>query len=414
MKIFKTICNICLIVLCSVSLFLDGYYIYLKFFDNKTTTGIYNVDDQIPVDLAEKKEDLTETEIEYYEARKLFNVRYYSNSANNGAEVQEMNINYFTDYTLSTSACRSTGMQYMGNYVPYTTKVDSKENANELVKPDFWYYDTTNMISWSGGKVATQLNRNQKLMIKIDDKPYQIQLTKEWTTTSGWWIFKTTTNHYSDWGDVFADVLKAVRTNSQGYGEWYITLDLSDYFTIYSFDEETKKFVEDRTTDILKNYATIKFEYFENGLKNSNQSLFGLIEGNKNYGKQTEDYDTDFWQERVVYELNSSMLNERYSDTYNGSFLSLSYDLRETFNKMPRAKVNLIIDLDNSNVVGFDYNAFENFKIDTITIKGTNKQFYLLDKSLYGTQVSTIKVSQTIELVYSENVIDTEFVEVVL
>lgn len=413
MKIFKTICNVCLIIFVIIALIIDGFYIYLKFFDNKTTTGIYNIDDQIPVDLVEQSDNLTDQQIKELEARKLFNVQYYSNSVDNGIEVQELNINYFTDWTLTTNAVRGTGMQYLGNYVPYTSTAN---DVDSFVKLDFWYYDTTNFISWSGGKVATQLNRDQKLIIKIDDKPYRIQLTKSWTVEDGWWIFKTTKYYYSDWGDVFADVLKAVKTNSQGYGEWYITLDLSDYFTIESFNEETKKFEKDTTTDILKNYATIKFNYYENGLANSSQSLFGLIEGDKTYGYQSSDVDTTYWQDRIVYNLDCSYFNQRESSVHNGKFLSLSYDFREIFKDMPRNKVNIVIDLDNyTDIIGIDYNGFEDFKIDTLIIKSSdNKNFYLLNECLVNTKLQFLKRDSTINLVFDDNVINSEYSEVVL
>lgn len=57
------------------------------------------------------------------------------------------------------------------------------------------------------------------------------------------------------------------------YGDYYITVDLSEYFTIRAFDTESGKFKEDDVTDIIKNYSVLKFHYDENGARNSSQSL---------------------------------------------------------------------------------------------------------------------------------------------
>ena len=91
------------------------------------------------------------------------------------------------------------------------------------------------------------------------------------------------------------------------------------------------------------------------------------------------------------------------------------------FEEMPRAKVNVLIDLNstylhdnNLNIVGVDYNGFENVEIDTITIKGNNQTFYLLDNSLHNTQLKTLEHSSNIVLDISQTAINSEYVEVQL
>ena len=65
--------------------------------------------------------------------------------------------------------------------------------------------------------------------------------------------------------NVFADCMQAIRSNSAGYGDYYITVDLSEYFTIRELDEHGK-YKQDDVTDIIKNYSVLKFHYDENGI----------------------------------------------------------------------------------------------------------------------------------------------------
>ena len=164
------------------------------------------------------------------------------------------------------------------------------------------------------------------------------------------------------------------------YGDYYITLDLSQYFSIREYDGTNGKFKADDVTDIIKNYAVLKFHYDENGARNSTQSIFGSIECNPKYDTSDEHIDTTYWQERMTYTLtDTSKLNGaelfsyRYSEIYGGYFLSLSMDGKKLFSDMPRAKVNIMLDLNSDyltakeiNIVGLDYNAFDGLEIDKI------------------------------------------------
>ena len=203
---------------------------------------------------------------------------------------------------------------------------------------------------------------------------------------------------------------------------------MSQYFSIKEYDGATGKFKDDNVTDIIKNYAVLKFHYDENGARNSSQSIFGSIECNPKYDTSDEKIDTTYWQERVTYTLtDTSKLNGadlfsyRYSEIYDGYFISLTMDGKKLFADMPRAKVNITLDLLSENltgkkikVVGLDYNAFDGLEIDTLTIKGNARTFYLLDKSLNDTGLKTLKHSRGIEFDGLENAINNEYYEVLL
>ena len=430
MKTFKVLGNCCLVFLAVISVCVSLAFGYYHFFVHDVTVGVNYIDNQIGLDIV-KSDDLSEEQKNEFEDRYFLECNFYSNSKNNGIALQEMKLNYFTDYNLLSTGYRSTGMQYLGDLKQEDLQLveTTEEQANRDEPTGFSYYDSTNGIDFDGGKLRTQLNRESCFTIKIDGRPFQIQLNKtyEWTTYKRqWyilWIWNKPTTHIwmYNYLDVFADCMQAIRTNSAGYGDYYITVDLSEYFTIREFDSETGKYKQDDVTDIIKNYSVLKFHYDENGAKNSTQSLFGVIDCNPSYDIEDTKIDTTYWQERMVYNLTAKDFTYRYSDVYNGYFASLDLDTKKMFADMPRAKVNITLDLqsqylkDNKiNIVGFDYNGLEDFEIDTLTITGESQTFYLLEKSLYNTKLQNLKHSNGITFDFGSNAVNNEYKVVVL
>jgi len=406
-----------------------GYY---KIFNTDITIGVNNIGDQQGLDI-KKEEDMSQAELDAYSERWFMEASYYDNSNKNGIALQEVNFNYFQDWTLLSNVYRSTGMQYLGDYKHEIKTYKSEAEINNMLHNDFFYYDTTNGISWQGakgnhGSIGTKLNRNEQLIIKIDNRPFAIQMTGKtdyykdarflgflWKTggkTLDYTVFHT-------YPMLFDQVFMAIKSNSKGYGNYYITLDLSSYFSIRELDSDGK-FKADNVTDIIKNYAVLKFRYNPNGARTSSQSMFGIIECNSKYDLDPPGFDTTYWQERVVYTLTEKDLSYRYSATYDGYFASLSLDMKKMFETMPRRKVKIHINLDSAyysgngiNLIGFDYNAFENFEIDTLRIVGSGT-VHLLDKCLYGTRLGTLERSAGISLVFGSNVIETSYAEVII
>ena len=430
MRALKVIGNCCLVFLAIISVCISLVYAYVHFFVKDVTVGTNYIDNQIAVDIV-KKEDMTEEQINEYEERYFMEANFYSNAKNNGIALQELKFNYFTDYSLTESAYRSTGMQYLGDFKQSDLIIEETTHAEaqKYESSAFSYYDTTNGISWEGNKLRTQLNRESAFTIKIDNRAFQIQLTGtyEWTTYERqWytlWIWNRPTINilYYNYLNVFADCMEAIRTNDRGYGDYYITVDLSEYFTVREYDLESGKYKEDNVTDIIKNYSVLKFHYDENGARNSTQSLFGIIDCNPSYDLSNDNVDTTYWQERVVYCLKDNNFDYRYSDAYKGYFISLNMDTKKMFEEMPRAKVNVLIDLQstylqdkNINIMGIDYNGFENVEIDTLTIKGQPQTFYFLDKSLHNSNLQKLEHSANVILDISQSAINNEYVEVEL
>lgn len=464
---FKVVGNCCLVFLAILGAVVSLALGYYHFFVKEITIGVNYIDNQVGLDIVDiiNSEDLTEEEKDEMQDRYFLEVKYYSNDNNNGIMLQELKINYFTDFNLLSSGYRSSGMQYLGDYqgLPldtwdgnseisfmkignndryYGTSDECVQIANNYVDKSFNYYDFTNGINWNGitnnnGSIATELKRTTEFIIKIDDRAFSIKLDKYFDKDVGdvrnifgigWKVGEKYNRYYYTFGSLFQSCMQAVRTNSAGYGDYYITVDLSSLFSIKEYDLENKKFKEDNVSDIIKSYAVLKFHYDENGARNSSQSMFGIIDNNSKYDIEEETVDTTYWQERMTYNLDEKakyngkdIFVYRYSEVYGGYFVSLNLDVKQIFQEMPRAKVNIIFDLNsdylkekNINIVGLDYNAFADFEIDTINFKGESQTIYLLDSALYNSNLKTLKYSAGISFVMAENSINSEYEEVQL
>lgn len=429
MKILKQIGKICFVLLVVVALVMDGLFIYYHFFNKDFTTGTNYIGDQIGLDVI-KAEDLPEDEKSEYDERWFMEANLYSNDKNNGIVLQELKLNYFMDYKLISNSYRSTGMQYLGDFKTYSHESANKEEANQRVVEDFIYYDSTNGIDFSGfnsrgDTVATKLNRDTETIIKIDDGAYSIKLDGWYReelgkSSFGKWFYHLIgayTDHYLNYGDFFECVMQAIKTSNKGYGDFYITLDLTDFFSIKKYNSQTGKFIEDDVTDIIKNYSVLKFHYDENGATRASQSLFGSINLNKNYGQ----VNVSYWQERFVYNLTEKDLTFRYSDVYGGHLATLSAETKNKFDNMARAKVNVSINLNSQylqdneiNLIGIDYKAFEDFEIDTLSITGTCDDFLLLEQCLENSNIKTLKHSKSIVLNIKDGATNNEYSEVII
>ena len=117
----------------------------------------------------------------------------------------------------------------------------------------------------------------------------------------------------------------------------------------------------------------------------------------------------------MVYNLTNKDFDLRYSEVYGGYFISLSMDTKSLFADMPRSKVNVDISMQygDKKIVGIDYNGFENFEIDTLTVEGSGK-FYMLEKSLFNSKLQTLKRSKSISFEIASGAIDTSYSEVIL
>ncbi len=186
---------------------------------------------------------------------------------------------------------------------------------------------------------------------------------------------------YYDYGDVFDSVFTAIKSNNKGYGDYYITVDLSQYFSIREFDKKTGQFKGDNVTDIIKNYVVLKFHYDANGARSSRQSLFGSIGCNPKYDLSNSTVDISYWQGKLVYTLDENskldgkeVFAYRFSDMYNGYFLSYTVDAKKFLEKLTNVTININLQLaeiekrTGKNVLGIDYNGLESVQYSWIQL----------------------------------------------
>lgn len=424
MEILKKIGKICFVLLVAIALVVDGLFIYYHFFVKDFTTGTNYIGDQTGLDIINSN-DLTAEEKNEYEKRWFIEANLFSNDKKNGIELQELKFNYFTDYRLTSEQYLSTGMQYIGDYKWESVNIKwSEEERDNYVFQEFNYYDTRDGISYSGqmgtnGSVSTLLKRSTLFTVRIEDEAYALQLNKSYR--KGFWIGNLNmfgSEHFYTWAELFESIMKAIKSNNKGYGDYYIPLlNLTDFFTVYKFDKNGGKYTSDETTNYVATYSVLKFHYDENGATRASQSIFGSINLDKNYGQ----YNTEYWQERFVYNLTEQDLKFRQSETHGGHLATLGAETKNKFDQMKRAKINISINLNsdflkskNINLVGLDYNALKDFEIDTITIIGTNQKFTLLSGCLENSKIKTLKHSKTVNLDIRDGAINNEFSEVVI
>lgn len=420
--ILKFIANICLVFLAIIGFGFCLAYGYYHYFVKDITIGINNIGDQTGLDIL-NNDSLSNQERNELEDRYFIEMNVYSNDKNNGSILYEMKFNFFDNYDLLSSSYRSAGMQITKDFEVKLTVKSSfnkkklQDYINDYQDNGFYYYNSSNGIDYEGGNAQTPLNRAEKYIVSIDKEPYVISLqgTKEINYKYLGFIPSTVTYYYT-FVDLFSDCIKLVKSNSRGYGDYYVKADLSSYFTeIRKYDTITGHFKQDDVTDIIKNYSVIKFHYDENGVRNSTQSIFGIIESNSKWDLEDSNIDSSYAQERILYTLTNKDLIYRYSDTFKGYFVSVGVNLKEIFSTMPKAKLTISIDLDyvDKKIVGIDYNGFENFKVDTLIVTGSPQTFYVLENGLNNTNLKTLKHSSDIVFDFA-NSVNSNYSEVIV
>ena len=433
MSVVKTIGNLCLVILCIVSLIVTGLFVYYRYIDPDKTVGVNNISDQVALNYESYTGGLTESEIAELEDRMIFEINIYSNENDNGITLMEFQFNYFTTWKLEFTDYRSTGVQTSVNFNPnsyfgYELLLEEACGFDYHYNDNFDDYSAQNMyekttgVTWNASKIATGLERDKEYIIKIEDEAYTINLNGTYTKSEPLWGFlwnvENTYNYTFD--DLYWSLIRAGANTSQGEGTCYIFPDLSDWVTVRKFNDEGV--IEDQVyTDIVKNYACVKVTFSKDGAYNSSQSLYGMIDNNPNFDLYGNNLDTDYWASSIIYNLDTSDLDYRYSSSYNGYLVSLNQKLINKFNDMPRTKVDLVIDLDsdfvlsgNYNIVGLDYNAFDNIDLYELSIlSDSDLSFVVLDNAIDET-LDIFKYTSNIDISFVNSQLPSSCEEVIV
>lgn len=223
-----------------------------------------------------------------------FVVNYYANEDNSGAELYELQVNYFTDKNLSN--IYSLGVQILN---PSELTYKYKEYDERCEGPFSWigvgdyyyylhyeleyndaevtYFNTDDGVSF----VATDTLelREEPYIISIEDKAYAFDFEKESLLSE----FNGITNSYryftSSFVYFFSNVYYATTGITDGAGSYEnLALEINDVFNFYEYNSLTGKFdiaLSEFGYDLT--YLGIKVNYYTRGAKVHEDSLYNQI-----------------------------------------------------------------------------------------------------------------------------------------
>lgn len=340
----------------------------------------------------------------------IIEANYFSNSDNSGMEVQELKFNYYTDYEFNE--LYSTGMQYIGDfsdnfdysadfgfwggYTSMNNYLDIIDTLQYMYEDDFIFYESYEDASW---EAMSKLDYDTMLIINIGGEPYGLVLDKTVTYDVSSWLGSDTYEINLTYFDLFETVFNSIASFSKSYGEYAVPFKLSDFFTVYSFNDG--KFDTIASTDITDIYIEVEFNYYEYGLVGSTQSLFEIVDCNSQYGE--ENIVDDYWNVENKYTFTTDNFSYRYSQLNDGYYITLNAETMYLIENSYSTYTILYIDLNNSdyNILGFDYYALANINVNEIIIIGNNAEFAFLSNSLTNSSVVQISYSATITITFA-------------
>ena len=368
-------------VLLSILLVLDffavgliGYTIYYYKHNPPTTTAVGKVD-ALAYDS---------------EGKYAMELNIFSNDKKNGLEVSEFRVNYYIDTLIpETDAGKADitqsntdsngnvnasgiiadcfkdtytqGVQFVGepNFRTEQTAEGLWGRYNLQVYPQSaYYYNTTTGTSYTA---INKLDYLDKWIIDFGGNQLgRITQDKGYDFLRNGYLWVTYYVH-KDINLLIKDIFKSAE--SLEYGKKVLVFDLSDYLTFEYFSTEDYKFHTPNTTD-QHLYINVLVNKSENGMVNSEQSMFGLIEGKAGWtydGVVAEDY----WTAHT--EIN---LTEADFEVGSDNLMTLKSAAIEYYSQFDNDYVDIIIniDLDRTLGAGFGRNAFGNLLADKIII----------------------------------------------
>lgn len=203
---------------------------------------------------------------------------------------------------------------------------------------------------------------------------------------------------YAEIDEIFFLYHMLQNTKSLEEGTHFVKLDVSPYFNIALYNEESKQF-DKITADTQFTFLRAKINVNNDGCNTKTQSMFGMIAGNDE-SKYEENLETDlFWKAVTNIQLTESDFDIRESVNY-GKLLTLKSDVRDYLNKFKNLRIRININADNCD--GLDSYCFAGFKkIYRIEINATNnKKFYILENVSPDFELPEI-VRGNVEVVYA-------------
>ena len=363
MEIAKKLLNLLIIFLAIVSVVFIGCFAYFKLsstdvFTNQTSTYATSVIDP-----------MTGEELSPLSAS------YYQNYNNTGKEVVEFQIRAYSDQ--NKSAIYRRGFQY----------IIDKENGNEL-----WYYDTYDRVSWESGHKYNEENDAGQLreayFIELDGKVVGVRMDGTYQTKT----------HKVNGGNIAGNILLGPVwwISTAGTGDYTLpVIDLGDFLHLYEVDETgTVSDTPIGDGGQINSYFTMDVHNDRRGMTYAGQSMFGIVANDPDFNISGIDYDAEYWKTSTVYNLDESDFEVRYSTVDLGYYYALSAETINELKNFENLDINIVFDIsniENVNVLGFDYYSLNGIKVNSLTITSDiERDFTLLAGALKDTGLTKI------------------------
>lgn len=337
-----------------------------------------------------------------------FSLNYYENYNNTGKEVIEWTVNGYSDQ--SRKALYRRGYQLV---------ID--KDGNEL-----YYCDTYGTASFPSmhkydEKTDSGQYKNQ-WFIDINDKVYAVRLDGTYDVqernVNGWKVFGALTfgaiyeffmpSHWDVYDyiyvpknytleDLLIEFTKCIKGCSLGTGDFELpVVDLGDFIHVYEVDENGD--TADKPIGVggqINSYFAMDVHYDRRGMTYAGQSKYGSVAGDSSYNITGVDFDKNYWKSTVVYNLDESDFDYRYSSIDLGYYYYLSTQTISELKTFENLEIDIVFNISNFkniNVLGFDHYALNGIKVHSLTIKSdVQRDFKLLVGALKDTGIKQIE-----------------------
>lgn len=399
MKTTIRIVNFAIVIVAIVLTFMSGVLLYYK------TLGKDKLPNAITSTYA-----TTVTDPQTGEEKSTIEANYYANKNGSGYQVIELLFNCYSG--ISKQAIYSRGFQLVydkdGNLVLHTdestglTSEICQYNRNHLGEAFLTGHDYV----WG-----------DHMIIDIDGTTYAVALDGKYSITTKKFSFLKAVGHtfaglftgynYSEkaynfetksyeytFKDLLVKVGQILKSSNNGTGDSVISLiDLGNFLHIYPIDDNGQIAGEPLGVNTLQNsYFTMSTHYDNRGMVWAKQSMFGSVAGDSQFNISGISDNVEYWKAETQYKLTEKDFTARYVTFDNGYYYVLSTNKLNEIKNFDNIEITIdfnVSNLENINVLGFDYYALCGIKIKNLTIRSnTQREFKLLVNSLKDTGLS--------------------------
>lgn len=394
-KIFKFVGLSIAIVIYIVILLACILAITMKVYIDKNGLGI----DNIEITYTSKMFESDGTE------RYPLEIVYYKNEDGTGVEAFEFCINSFSDYQFG--ALKGQGCQFVNE-----NKIEGGlSNIKKWLRYDYTRQSSLSWVSMSEQELASGADGSQ-FYFDIDGQAYQFRLegvsgvsyiqnsgataskvidnfvnpitaikniaglfTGQNIFSDDRWVSYDTITHYFSLDDFYYEIANSLTVSNVGEGEYSMSLvEMTKYFNIYKVSENGTVSKTNSNADFKDIYFDVNVKVFSDGLKYSDDSVFGII---------AEDSDwtlTDIPQDIKDYSLCSEVIT-LYANSFD------FYDYKDVNAVGITLKDSVSNEIKNKKI--YSVNIFLDFTSDYL-VAVCDRDLILLDNFMKEIEVNSL------------------------